>query len=137
MLAFANENSQSGEAVTERSEIPGIACQEAKRPRKSEKETKRSLCADTVRLYKVRGYTDEDSEYYARCQEALSEIPKEKNATVPQPEALDEQCKTNKKATLPREHSQAISDGINRRSQILQKTATNALVKRCAKQSHR
>ena len=37
LLAFANEKSQSGEAVTERCEIPGIACQEAKRPRKSEK----------------------------------------------------------------------------------------------------
>ena len=119
LLAFANENSQSGEAVTERSEIPGIACQEAKRPRKSEKETKRSLCADTVRLYKVRGYTDEDSEYYARCQEALSEIPKEKNATVPQPEALDEQCKPNRKATLSREYSQAILLRIDRRIQVL------------------
>ena len=119
LLAFANENSQSGEAVTERSEIPEIACQEAKRPRKSEKETKRSLCADTVRLYKVRGYTDEDSEYYARCQEALSEIPKEKNATVPQPEALDAQCRPNRKATLSRKYSEPTLRRIHRRKEVL------------------
>ena len=123
LLAFANENSQSGEAVTERSEIPGIACQEAKRPRKSEKETKRSLCADTVRLYKIRGYTDEDSEYYARIQEAiqeaLSEIPKEKNATVPQPEALDAQCRPNRKATLSRKYSEPTLRRIHRRKEVL------------------
>ena len=123
LLAFANENSQSGEAVTERSEIPGIACQEAKRPRKSEKETKRSLCADTVRLYKIRGHTDEDSEYYARIQEAiqeaLSEIPKEKNATVPQPEALDAQCRPNRKATLSRKYSEPTLRRIHRRKEVL------------------
>ena len=119
LLTLANENSQSGEAVTEHSEIPETACQQAKRLRKSEKETKQSLYTDTVRFYNLLGYSVEDSEYYARCQEALSEIPEEKNATVPQPEALDEQCKPNRKATLSREYSQPILRRIHRRIRVL------------------
>ena len=123
LLTLANENSQSGEAVTEHSEIPETACQQARRLRKSDKETKQSLYTDTVRFYNLLGYSVEDSEYYARCQEALSEIPEEKNATVPQPEALDEardaQCRPNRKATLSRKYSEPTLRRIHKRKEVL------------------
>ena len=39
LLAIANENPRSGEAATEHSEIPEVACQKAKRLKKEEKKS--------------------------------------------------------------------------------------------------
>ena len=94
----------------------------------------RSVYTDYARLYLLMDYSRDDSEFYAlletddlwetpepkkQCNNADKEVPEKEDTTIPEPEALDEQCKTNKKATLPRKHSQAVLDRINRRSQVL------------------
>ena len=99
----------------------------------------RSVYTDIVRLYLLMDYSRDDSEFYAlletddlwerpepkkQCNNADKEVPEKEDATIPEPEALDEQCKTNKKATLPREHN----------LKFFRPMATNALVKRFAKQ---
>ena len=71
-----------------------------------------SLYADYVRLYLLMDYSRDDSEFYALLEtndlwerpepkkpsnNADKEIPEKEDATIPEPEALDEQCKTNKK----------------------------------------
>ena len=68
----------------------------------------RSLYADYVRLYLLMGYSLEDSQFHARlatddlwerpepkkqCNNADKEVPEKEDATIPEPEALDEQCR--------------------------------------------
>ena len=94
----------------------------------------RSVYTNYVRLYLLMDYSRDDSEFYAlletddlwerpepkkQCNNADKETPEKEDATIPEPEALDEQCKTNKKATLPRENSQAILDRVKKRFQVL------------------
>ena len=57
-----------------------------------------SLYADYVRLYLLMDYSRDDSEFYARIlcdlwDNADKEIPEKEDATIPEPEALDEQCR--------------------------------------------
>ena len=71
-----------------------------------------SQYANYVRFYLLMDYSRDDSEFYALLEtndlwerpepkkpsnNADKEIPEKEDATIPEPEALDEQCKTNKK----------------------------------------
>ena len=105
-----------------------------------------SLYTDYVRLYLLKGYSRDDSEFYARLEtndvwqgpeprkpsnNTDKEIPEKEDATISEPEALHEQCKTNKKPTLSREHSQAIEARINRRIEVLLNKGYKCLSQAC------